>query len=1685
MPSEALFSKLRASQRKTGNNNDSHYVPKVIRPSTNTTHENSISLNAGNLVVGSNFNKNNINQLKNDNNISTTNNNNNRLTNKDLSNDSNNIRDLTLSPIPLIPKSHELELSYHENRVSNEFILLDLSQLKDIRQGDLCELKTYNRSNNNINNANTNQDTNYALPRKKIYFIANNNNSISNKRTTVNGSTNITNQLINNNVATNTTNTSTTTAAASIKTNVTNGSNILQESHISNINNTTENGILPDKQQLLQKKDLVQSISVLSGQLKTLLDLPTKSKVWIKKKDKNLYQADLIEINLKDCYLNRGDMWALSSHLQDTCVFSDQRLTFIDTIRGTVKGIYRDGKKVLSGYVGESTRVVFRSESAKLIFLIQITEEMWNFEETGEKLFHKMVNSLFPKIFRKWKAIDTHHSITIAFAISMDLSDSSFTDLKPGEKLKNPVDHFRIVVDQVNIIHWVQIMETLKLEFLNIRHNLLNAITEKGYNILKGRFSPVIKSNFLELINFATTVLVDPFRQVDLRHTTTHVMIISPGTGLYDVDYDLLNLTGKKLLSLEMTMDLICLSRAPLHIVPLFRAIDYEDKLHYCIPNWLSIFFWNDSSKSINEWHPRCIIYDLQMMGLTDNEIVEQADIEYFCADLNKEHSISKVIENYDKKIFDFPKYSSVNQDKLKNTQHQQTVYTNALNRNTLDGNIIGSLKDKVWAWKTPTFAKPVTEEVQTFNVTGDMVNAQDTKIHEIGNSSGNENQNSLAISYYSDRDHDQTSSINSAAVNSLRGINRKRSIRDLTKSLITKLNTGLTKPSASNSLRQNGNSENRSLPDKFKKDNSSAIAKSNTSNHNKDLHINSLESKSSALAMDSKINRASPRDDNNRLNSSTPPSSIPGFHNMIGGNQKPVKVTITEQMNTESKLQSKSMITENVVTNPANNARPFSFFDNNPKYENDTYISNETWIEIKNPSVPVNLEIANRLLPVRWRDVWPHFVAKKYSKWRSFTTPADLPVTISSFPTKEDFKNNFFFRNHSVTLNIDQESYNQTSLDLLRNIIYMRLVTGFQLCSGEQIERLEEMRTKSDNHTTVVKYIDNKKWEDINVYLIIDSEIHRISCGPNGTIDVQRYLRKNDTDLFDQVPSYMPLIKTRYETSYRNSMIDPIHVKRPSLNWNQIDQVIAGYGDYLVDTKWHGFRSKFVVLPSAVAPKNFSIIVNGKNETLTVEELRLEGLRRLIASITKCKLRSEKEKRSKRSKKDEIQPEVIFYTGSLLNFIKDHQDSLKKATRNLKDSFFVDNNSDNNMFDKNIELFKLAHELQHGSDKLTLVNRKWHWKKHLNCFIGSEMVSWLVKNFLDISTRDEAVAYGQNLMKEGLFHHVLNTHSFLDGHYFYQFYPEYKIDIQKLDKMQSHASAEDSNKHPDIDTNSKSDGTNRLSHISSKDSENTTGGNSTSKGIKPAGSKLTVSLSSSMVIDVDTLNRSYKQETCTVHYDRVHNPDHCFHIRLEWMTTTPKLIDDLLGNWSRICERYGLQLIELPWEELCSIPTMNPFHSFAKITLAINPWEDPEFYDQDLFASNKFYYHICLLKFSGFLLDNRASKFLQEQEINFDISYSWGKPQFKYAQYIHNTGAYIAEIRENGDFFLAPNNIHISRVTPANIKGKYHPSSRATINSQTLVMEFKKKWSDYDQLRVIFGQIKKKWTETGNVDEF
>ncbi len=103
-------------------------------------------------------------------------------------------------------------------------------------------------------------------------------------------------------------------------------------------------------------------------------------------------------------------------------------------------------------------------------------------------------------------------------------------------------------------------------------------------------------------------------------------------------------------------------------------------------------------------------------------------------------------------------------------------------------------------------------------------------------------------------------------------------------------------------------------------------------------------------------------------------------------------------------------------------------------------------------------------------------------------------------------------------------------------------------------------------------------------------------------------------------------------------------------------------------------------------------------------------------------------------------------------------------------------------------------------------------------------------------------------------------------------------------------------------------------------------------------GKKPRVVLSKVMKYDVDHRKRSYRPERINLHYDRLHNPDNCYHIRIDWMNVTAKLIEDAIEGWAREALTYGLRLVEVPIAEACAISEVNPFRRPYLIRLALPP---------------------------------------------------------------------------------------------------------------------------------------------------
>lgn len=1295
-------------------------------------------------------------------------------------------------------------------------------------------------------------------------------------------------------------------------------------------------------------------ISLLSS-LQKLLDIPPRSSVQVKLiSDISTIEIDAVEVYLKDVNFSRDSQWSLSSSMVGTCCHIDQRVSYLGNRVGSIKTIFKDGRRLFSGYIGPNTSIIFRSESAKLVFLVQLAREMWHFEENGEVMFHKLVNSLFPKIFKKWRTNNSHHSITIVLFTSVDLTQTPWISLGGGERPSNCKDYYRVVVDQVSVFKWDTIMANLRLEFANFKRDVLLDLESNELEI-RGEACPSVKGNLLEAINLSLSLVCDRFRNTDLRHTINHLVVISPGTGIFDVDHDEMLATSKKMFSLDTALDIICLSQPPLHTVPLFRYRDEYGKVAHCVPKWCDVSFFSEASTNTSNWIPRCKIYELQMMGVMENEVKEiQVDRLHF----KEKIPITESMDAYDEKLF-----------RPVNKKHLDSI----------------SLLEKL------------TPRVAPFN--------------------------------------------NVATLSLMRGVEKMK------KPAVAKIDVSTTNSSALGTVATTSNSAlstlyslNRNVDDvkgklftPLRKVTSAATT------------IRSSESKSS-------------------LNSSSIRSFVPKHH--------------PPSLNLESTKFKKRSRLRKIEKEPSSKVKAEKKHSAIELEQAERDENNPYWMQVVNPSKQTSADGAQCS---RWADVFPPKIVRSMFKWRSLKAPAALPILTSLFPTSKQLETEYTFQIYVVTLNHENKLELTSNRELMREMIRLRLAMGFQICYGERVKRIEAERKPGGSPESLLKYFPRGDVTGLRIYLSLNDEIHRLFFDYNGTLNVQLY-RKAKTDEAPKVSlgsrkksdSETALIRTRYADEYSRTKVKE---SEPSVfNWNQFDQVLAGYDDGMSSVTSQYHKMKFVIMPGPMPVNAYNI----NNDKLSDEEIRVEGLRKLIATIERGKY-VRLQDRKKHGKKEEILPEISFYTGNLYDFLREQADYFDMSGTRPDNSLMV---SDGLRFNMNINLPSLATELQ-GPGGLKLVDRTWHFKLHPHCFLGSELVSWLIEAFEDIDSREDATVYGQSLIDKGLLAHVENRHGFLDGHYFYEFKDEYADQIHKIKrgsagwfKKREGGGGELAADSPSTPSHTRNNSDNDSSAsgggaeppvidlrkvISQNHFESESSSLTDSQKLKK---KKTFMISKHVKYNCDPLQKSFRPEVLDVHYDRVHNPEHCYHIRLQWLNTTTKFIDETIISWSRLCERYGLRLVETPWSELCTIPKLNPFHSFVDLKLAVNPLTDPEYKDSELLKVNKFYYHLHFLKKADFLLDNRGASFFLRN--NIEICYSWGLASFKYAQFIHRTGAYIVELRDNGNFFMAPNNVHILRMnTLTNVipeQGKHN-----VFDSQKVMMNFRESCKDEAYLRGVF----------------
>ncbi|KAK4050900.1 vacuolar membrane-associated protein iml1 [Microbotryomycetes sp. JL221] len=297
--------------------------------------------------------------------------------------------------------------------------------------------------------------------------------------------------------------------------------------------------------------------------------------------------ASHVELYFKDLYLSRPDMFRLTLSLTSQVIHLNQRVTLPGSLaRLRVGEIFnQEGHTVRSAYVDDETKIIFRSESARCYVFIEISQEMWQFEEDGSMLREKCEMFLH-ELFAHWtgkattgtdlksKGNPTSHTVSIILYGRVIYEDNG-----EGEEERAPMrrledgtlyrDFYKVILD-LTPMPSSAIVRTVAAEIRAWHESVLTRTRPSGELKLAGRIAFAHESPVLEAANLALNSFEEHWVDRDLQRTGLEIIVLTAGTSYYQVPKTLLRLTTERMLYHGIGLDLISLSKTPLHTVPLF-----------------------------------------------------------------------------------------------------------------------------------------------------------------------------------------------------------------------------------------------------------------------------------------------------------------------------------------------------------------------------------------------------------------------------------------------------------------------------------------------------------------------------------------------------------------------------------------------------------------------------------------------------------------------------------------------------------------------------------------------------------------------------------------------------------------------------------------------------------------------------------------------------------------------------------------------------------------------------------------------------------------------------------------------------------------------------------------------------------------------------------------------------------
>ncbi|KAH7328332.1 hypothetical protein B0I35DRAFT_366761 [Stachybotrys elegans] len=1504
-------------------------------------------------------------------------------------------------------------------------------------------------------------------------------------------------------------------------------------------------------------------------------------------RDHPAVEATHVEMTFRDQYLSRSDLWRLTvGELTQRTVYKGQSVLFMGTIKALVSAVFVDGQRVHSAFFNRNTRPIFRSESAKYVLFIQMSREMWDFdnESSGEIMFSKVVNGFLPALFKRWAVLKVKHLVSIVLfsrveydtGLTSELATSSlqaydyYTGIQPHGSNRPYKDFYKVVVSEMESGEWTTILHNLKKEFnffrrdISLHHQAMHAGSEDMSSSITSRDLPTnrvkadpaisMHGNVLEAINLAASQFAHDYIDRDLARTGVSIAVITPGPGVFEVDYEILRRTTENLIGNGIGIDLICMPRMPLHAVPLFKyrnphhlektstnpsgiprlfhsrdstpgqrtpiigsyqslgesfspskgihasrraepvEASTDDEWCYALPQWLHVSFWTGTSDEAlsyagialsvsnrvehdrdDDFTIRCRMSALQMRSVLETNEIEikplQAEATYPSSIIQSSSKSGKRHERIDDVVY-------VPGQRVSDT-----------------------LRDHVHGFKS--FAperlarpgtKPLWDQLEEFDAARARLPAY--RRHPASSRHGAELDSATKRQLTEDASlfgtslperlaKGHTQQPRKLSMNVADGAEKPKIPSPHKPATASNSKGKMTSPSKQPKLMRHISLGQRGFGVAAPK---VAVAEvrvetvnaSPVSTERRIPSATRVQSDSRPVSPQTIITRTASsisiqklktdmNDDHSSLGVPSTPS-IPIMKKMgqvrfdVGTSQLKNASFIDSQAHSRHDLHrddddvrhSNALRAEDAQRVYTNKLRA-GVVPELPSTISSTNAINP-WLTLLNPSNPDNNRIDDTLLYSRWQHVFPATSEMKVQKWKTLCCPASVPLTTEYFPDKSRFDSEFQRHPYNIDLNADDELMDEPKArkDLMKEMVSLRFSQGFQVVVGPSVAKAFGQK--------VVKVADIFSRDQpleggTSVFMSVGNTIHQLSYVEGSGVEVTIYARKptEESDAsrsFD--PVYKPAIRTLSDEHYETRYIDAF-TPRPDRNWNTTDSYLAGHHDEMMESL-RCWRARFVLIPMNSRQNSISRPWGNDNP----EEVRIEGIKRLAQLWQKHRYMPPSEGRRAATSSP---LDIVYKTEDPSIVIAAELETLPLLEGLEGISRKGQLVSSRDRFKKtNFSLGALAEAMQQPVEYggVQLRNRRWHLRLHYNCFIGSDMTTWLLENFEDVESREEAELLGNALMidedskgkdssetkgdKGGLFVHVEKRHRFRDGNYFYQIASDYAKPLPGwFGNKRRDASVPPTPMSENLSRDSPRTGFPKATSIHEDSSPVSTSTTPTISTVHGGKKRPKVVLSKVMKYDVDHRRRSYRTERIDLHYDRLYNPDNCYHIRIDWMNTTAKLIEDAVESWAREASQYGLRLVEIPLSEAAAISETNPFRSPALVKLAAQPPEqkpatyfDPNSLGPQTCPTQHFYQTAILKKFN-FVLDFEAASSFPP---NVDVSYSWGKPDFKYTQYVHRSGEFLAQIRDDGNFLLLGNRLYSNRL--ANSRDK-------DIRSQTM----------------------------------